>query len=85
MKTFFFVTLAASFCAFAQESAPMDIEARRQSVETLKQHIASRQQRLDEVAAEIRTSGQEIDKKVEKLVATLSGLTDSQDSKRRIS
>lgn len=85
MKTFIWVTLAASLNAFAQPVAPTDLEARRQSVETLKQHITSRQARLDEVSAEIRTSGQTIDKKIEKLVATLAGLKDSQDSKRRIS
>jgi hypothetical protein len=75
--------LAATLSASAAE--PIDLEARRQSVVTLKEHITARQERLDRVATDIRTRGQAIDAQIEKLVTRLTGLKDSQDSKRRVS
>ena len=77
---------AAAGAAFAQEEAvPEDLEARRQSVITLKQHLAMREKRLAEVTAEIRQRGQATDRKIGELVDMLAGLRDSQSSKRRIS
>jgi len=67
-----------------KEVAPIDMEARRASVDTLKQHIAMKQKRLDEVISEIRSRAQKTDTAIESLVKTLSGLKDSQDSKRQI-
>jgi hypothetical protein len=76
--------LAAGIAA-GQESATIDLEARRESVATLKQHLAMREARLAEVAGEIRERGEATDKKIGKLVDMLAGLKDSQSSKRRVS
>lgn len=83
MKTLLMFCCASILCASAQE--PADLEARRQSVVTLKQHLEMRQKRFDEVVAEIRTRSQATDKKVGELVDMLAGLKDSESSKRRVS
>ncbi len=76
---------AAAGMAVAQEAAvPEDLESRRQSVATLKQHLAMREKRLAEVTEEIRERGQATDKKIGELVDMLAGLRDSQSSKRRV-
>lgn len=85
MKLPVLIWCAAACCLSAQEPAAVDLEARRQSVVTLKQHLEMRQKRLEEVAAEIRDRGQKMDQKIEELVKLLAGLKDSQDSKRRVS
>lgn len=71
--------------AAAQESGTADLEARRQSVVTLKQHLAMREERLAEVAADIRQRGEATDKKIGRIVDMLAGMKDSQSSKRRVS
>jgi hypothetical protein len=83
MKALVVMSCATLLCATAQE--PVDLEARRQSVMTMKQHLEMRQKRFDEVAAEIRTRSQATDKKIGELVDMLAGLKDSESSKRRIS
>ena len=77
------ICCASVLCSSAQE--PVDLEARRQSVVTMKQHLEMRQKRFDEVAAEIRTRSQATDQKIGELVDMLAGLKDSESSKRRIS
>jgi hypothetical protein len=74
---------ATTLCALAQE--PVDLEARRQSVVTIQQHLEMRQKRFDEVAAEIRQRSEATDKKIGEIVEMLAGLKDSESSKRRIS
>jgi len=83
-RTLFFCFMAAGL-AVAQETQTIDLEARRQSVVTLKQHLAMREERLTEVAAEIRQRGEATDKKIGRIVDMLTSLKDSQSSKRRIS
>ncbi|BCX49639.1 hypothetical protein HAHE_35470 [Haloferula helveola] len=83
MKALAALALLSVLPGFAAEE--MDMEARRESVKTLKTHIEMRQERLDEVVSELRERVGETDKKVGKVVEVLSGLKDSQDSKRRIS
>lgn len=68
---------------FAAEE--IDMEARRASVKTLEAHIEMRQERFDEVVKELRQRASETDRKVGKVIDILSGLKDSQNSKRRIS
>jgi hypothetical protein len=85
MKTLFAAWIAGACLLSAQETPAIDLESRRASVETLKQHIAMREKRLGEVAAEIRERGQKMDGQIKELVATLAGIKDSQDSKRRVS
>lgn len=83
MKALLTVSLASLLCVSAQET--VDLEARRQSVATMKQHLEMRQKRFDEVMAEIRTRSQATDKKVGELVTMLANLKDSESSKRRVS
>ena len=85
MKRTLIICCLAAGLAVAQEPQQPDLEARRQSVVTLKQHLAMREKRLAEVAAEIRERGAATDKKIGELVDMLAGLKDSQASKRRIS
>lgn len=83
-RTLFFCFIAAGL-AVAQEAQTIDLEARRESVTTLKQHLAMREERLAEVAAEIRERGEATDKKIGRIVDMLTSLKDSQSSKRRVS
>jgi hypothetical protein len=83
MKALAMMCCATVLCASAQE--PVDLEARRQSVATLQQHLEMRQKRFDEVAGEIRERSQATDQKIGELVTLLAGLKDSESSKRRIS
>jgi hypothetical protein len=85
MKFILLAMCAAVVCSTAEESAPLDLEARRESVETLKRHISMRQKRLDEVTAEIRDRGRKTNLKIEELVKMLSEMKDSESSKRRVS
>lgn len=83
MKALLAISLLSVLCVSAQE--PVDLEARRQSVVTMKQHLEMRQKRFDEVMEEIRTRSQSTDKKIGELVTMLSNLKDSESSKRRVS
>ncbi|MEK7952421.1 hypothetical protein [Luteolibacter soli] len=83
-RTFVFLYLMAAGFAVAQDTATADLEERRQSVVTLKQHLAMREERLAEVAAEIRQRGEATDKKIGRIVDMLTSLKDSQSSKRRV-
>ncbi|MES2692881.1 MAG: hypothetical protein V4773_05365 [Verrucomicrobiota bacterium] len=85
MKRTLIICCLAAGLAVAQEPEKPDLEARRESVFTLKQHLAMREKRLAEVAAEIRERGEATDKKIGELVDMLAGLKDSQSSKRRVS
>ena len=85
MKTVLLLCLVASGFAVAQETPTIDMEERRQSVVTLKQHLAMREERLAEVAAEIRERGEATDKKIGRIVDMLTNMKDSQSSKRRVS
>jgi hypothetical protein len=83
-RTLLFCLMAAQFAA-AQDAPTIDLEERRQSVVTLKQHLAMREERLAEVAADIRARGEATDKKIGRIVDMLTGMKDSQSSKRRVS
>jgi hypothetical protein len=68
----------------AATSAPTDMAARRQSVVDLKAHIAARETRLQEIAADIRSLDDRNEKRIDSIVNTLKGLKDSEDSKTRV-
>ena len=68
----------------AQTAAPVDIEARRQSVVDLKSHIAMREQRLMEIVSDIRSLDDRNEKRIDSIVTTLANLKDSETSKTRI-
>jgi uncharacterized coiled-coil protein SlyX len=70
----------------AEEAAPTPIDnsARRQSVIDLEAHIAQREQRLAEWGQDVVDLSARIDKRVDGLVTLLTGLRDSQESKRNV-
>jgi len=73
--------LAASLAA---EEAPIDLEARRESVDHLKRHIELRQERLDELVGDIRRLDRRTEERIAGLVDELARLEDSESSKTRI-
>ncbi len=88
MKSLLLATLLVLPPIYAQDvapqAAPIDMAARRQSVENLKGHIAAREARLVEIAADIRSLDARNEKRIDAIVSTLQGMTDSEDSKTRI-
>lgn len=83
MRALLVICCTTVLCVSAEE--PVDLEARRQSVVAIKQHLEMRQKRFDEVAKEIRELSEATNGKVEELVNMLAELKDSESSKRRIS
>jgi hypothetical protein len=80
--------LGTGMLALAQTDAPkeeIDLPARRQSVVTMKEHMAMRQARLDEVVEDLKQRGDGIDERIGKIVDSLAKLKDSESSKTRIS
>ncbi len=68
------------------QAAPvMDYAARVKSVETLKEHIAQREARFETLKQDLRALDGRVEKQIESIVNTLSGLKDSNDSKTRVS
>ena len=68
----------------APTPTPFDMAARRQSVENLKAHIAAREARLQELAADIRTLDDRNEKHIDTIVNTLKELKDSEKTRTRI-
>jgi uncharacterized phage infection (PIP) family protein YhgE len=70
----------------AQDPTPAvnDIEARRQSVIDLENHITQREERLAEWGQDVISLNTRIDKRVDGLVTLLTGLRDSQESKTNV-
>ncbi len=67
------------------ETAPeIDIEARRQSIVNLEQHIVEREARLAEISEDIIRLDNRIEERVGKIVDKLKTLKDSKDSKLRV-
>lgn len=87
MKNLLLATLLALPQIHAQDAAPaapIDMAARRQSVVDIKAHIASREQRLMEIADEIRALDERNEKRIDSIVNLLSQIKDSKDSKTNI-
>ncbi len=92
MKSLLLATLLVLPQIYAQDAAPeaasaaasIDLASRRQSVVDLKAHIAAREARLQEIAADIRSLDDRTEKRIDAIVNTLQGMKDSQDSKTRI-
>ena len=84
MKALSLVVLLLAPVLNAQEAAPIDFEARRQSVVDLKNHIGMREQRLTEIAADIRSLDDRNEKRIDSIVNTLKNLKDSESTKTRI-
>ncbi len=77
------LTAASILCA--QESPTADPEALRQSVETLNLHLAIREKRLAELTTEIMERSRRTDARIGELVTLLTGIRDSQASRRIVS
>ena len=69
----------------AEEKPAADLEARKASVANLETHIAQREQRLAEWRKDIQELDARIEKRVDELVKMLAGITDSQESRMRVS
>jgi hypothetical protein len=88
---FFTITctlLATLSPAQAQENAthltPADLEARRQSVVNLENHIAQREDRLGAIVLDIRSLDDRVEDGVDVIVAMVGEIKDSEESKVRI-
>ncbi|MES2921968.1 MAG: hypothetical protein V4819_10490 [Verrucomicrobiota bacterium] len=84
MKRIALITLLALPLVHAQDAAPIDMDARRQSVVDLKAHIAAREERLKEIATDIRSLDDRNEKRIDSIVNHLANLKDSESSKTRI-
>lgn len=85
MKHLILATFLAMPVLHAQDTpAPTDFAARRQSVVDLKAHIASREERLTEIASDIRALDDRNEKRIDSIVQLLSETKDSNDTKTRI-
>lgn len=81
------LALAFSVSAVAEPStAPViDIEDRKASVVNLEAHIEQREKRIAELGQDIVTLDARIEKRVAELVKMLAGMSDSQDSRSKVS
>jgi chromosome segregation ATPase len=68
-----------------QTAPAIDLEARKASVANLESHIAQREARLEEIRQDVVTLDARIEKRLDELVKMLAQMTDSQDSKGKIS
>jgi chromosome segregation ATPase len=69
----------------AEEKPATDLEARKVSVANLETHIAQREERLEEWRKDIAALDARIEKRVDGLVKMLAGITDSKESRMRVS
>jgi hypothetical protein len=82
-------TILATFSPLtAQENTPpltpAELEARRQSVVTLENHIAQREERIGGIVTDIRALDDRVEDGVDEIVKMLGELKDSPESKVRI-
>lgn len=69
----------------ADENPASDFDARKDSVANLETHIAQREERLAEWTKDIQDLDARIEKRVDELVKMLAGITDSKESRMRVS
>lgn len=69
----------------AEEKPATDFEARKASVANLEDHIKQREERLTEWGKDIVELDTRIEKRVDELVKMLAGVTDSRESRMRVS
>lgn len=74
-----------AFPALAEEEKEIDLEARKQSIVTLEGHIKEREERLAYLAKDIIQLDNRVETQLQRIVDKLSDISDSQDSKWRIS
>lgn len=66
------------------ESVPMDMEARKASVVTLRRHIEQRQARLSDLAKDIISLDQRVETRIDGIVKMLSEIKDSNESRTKV-
>jgi chromosome segregation ATPase len=69
----------------AEEQPAIDLEARKASVANLEAHITQREKRLAEWGKDIVELDARIEKRVDELVKMLAAITDSKESRMRVS
>lgn len=85
MKTTALIWLAAVSIAFSQQPPATALPENSQTVETLNVHLAIRERRLAELTTEIMERSQRTDARIGELVTLLTGVRDSQASRRIVS
>ena len=83
LATTVFISIFAN--SSGQTAPGIDLEARKASVANLESHIAQREARLEEIRQDVVTLDARIEKRLDELVKMLVKMTDSQDSKTKIS
>ncbi len=83
---YYIALLSLSFhSAWSQTApAPIDYEARVQSVATLKEHIAAREERFQTLRKELLAKDERLEKQVDSIIKRLAELTDSKDSRTKV-
>ncbi len=84
MKTLAFSSLLLISTLHAQTTTSTDITERRQSVVDLKKHVKMREQRLMEIATDIRSLDERNEKRIDSIVEMLKNTKDSEATKTRI-
>ena len=75
---------APVFAQTAAPTPPMDYAARVESVATMKEYIAQREQRFEAVKADLKTLDSRVEERIDYVVKTLTTVKDSNESKTRI-
>ncbi len=75
---------APVFAQTAAPTPPMDYAARVESVATMKEYIAQREQRFEAVKADLKTLDARVEERIDYIVKTLASLKDSKESKTRV-
>lgn len=84
MKMCLWILLAGTCLSLARDPAAADAAPDRGSVEVLKRRLVMRQERLDEMTAEIRHLSEKTDRKIGELLTLLAGLKDAGEARNRI-
>lgn len=86
--TLLFLSATLSGTAIAQGTVPTlspeELASRRQSVVNLEAHLIQREERLGAIISDIRSLDDRVETGVDKIVATMSSVKDSESSKVRI-
>ncbi len=80
MKAHLLIALLTSPALFAEAAPAINMEARRQSVVDLTDHVEMREARLSELVADIRALDTRTEKRIDEIVNKLSTLEDSPES-----
>lgn len=69
---------------WAQTTPPTNYADRVQSVANLKEHIAQREARFEDLRKDVRALDDRVEQQIDRIVKTLATLKDSNDSKTRV-